>query len=289
MKQAIPFAKMHALGNDFMLLDLIHHPIKIRPVDVRRWAHRHRGIGFDQLLCLEPPRAATADFFMRVYNADGSLAEQCGNGLRCFYVFAHSCGLTGRNPLVIETTERLARVEAANAGQIRGEMGAADPSWQNVLVPALAKQQKKPTRAELANFQVRLNAGEEERISAYPISLGNPHLIVFVASGQRPSVFLGRFGPHLVDHPALQAGANVGFASLADPENMVLCTYERGSGATLACGSNACAAAALAMKVKAAAPDLTVHTQGGKAQIQRRGGRLYMQSRVHLVYRGVLP
>ena len=289
MKQALRFTKMHAVRNDFMLLNMIRHPRVLKSAEVRRWADRQRGIGFDQLLCAEPPRAPTADFFMRVYNADGTSAEQCGNGLRCFYVFVHHQGLTTRNPLIVETEQRLARVEEDNTGQIVAEMEEVDWNWHNILVPPLAEQQKKPNKAEPAYFKVLNHLGKEERISAYPVSLGNPHLIVFTERSQHVPVLLNRFGSALVNHPALKEGANVGFVSLPDPATVVMRTYERGSGATLACGSNACAAAALAMKVKGAASDLTVRTPGGRMRIYRRGRRLVMQSKVHTVYHGCLP
>ncbi len=307
MKIGTPFFKMHTLGNDFMLTDGIRcgalsmpAPMPIQPKIIRSWANRHQGIGFDQLLCAEPPRREDADFFMRIYNADGSEAGQCGNGLRCFYVFVRAVGLTMRDSLAVETAGGLARVEGAGRGNITSYLDKPDMSWQSVFTPGKVRAQKNPTLAESLCLEpdaayppaARQAGAARTKLTVWPVSVGNPHLIVFASQrtgAAGPDAMLAAYGEQLARHPALAAGANVGFVFVADRDNLILRTYERGSGPTLACGSNSCAAAALAMEKRMVRSEVTVHNLGGRALVGCRNKIIYMRSRVHRAYRGILP
>lgn len=217
MSQLIPFTKMHGLGNDFIIVNELTNKIAWQPLTITKLSDRHRGIGFDQLLIIEPSQQA--DFFCRIFNADGSEAEQCGNGLRCVARFIHEEGLKKQTHFAIETKAGVYPVQLENYEHICVTMGA--PQVKNALV------------------EIDVNS----EVTALPISVlsvGNPHAIVKVTSLQ--SAIPTQLGPAIATHRLFPEGANVGFMEVLSPNHIRLRTFERGSGETFACGSNACAA-----------------------------------------------
>ena len=161
----LSFTKMHSLGNDFVLLDGVRRPFHLGRDHIQHLADRHRGIGCDQLIVAEPGQNG-ADFSMRIFNTDGSEAEQCGNGARCFAKFLHDEGLTDQTRLVVDTGSRLIQLEIEDDWQVVVDMGA--PGFEPAALPFDAQDE--------ANVYQLDVAGEMVEISA--ISLGNPHAVL---------------------------------------------------------------------------------------------------------------
>lgn len=213
----IHFSKMHALGNDFMLIDARFQPVDPALLPVSEWADRHTGIGFDQLLLLLPSDKATVA--CRIFNLDGSEAEQCGNGMRCVARYLYDSGHLTQNQLTIETLG--GRVEATFHDQNRIEVNLGvpclQPGWREIVVPA-----------------------SPDTFKVFCLSVGNPHAILQVDSLKDFPVELA--GKQISTHEKFPGGVNVGFVELLNQSTIHLATFERGSGVTLSCGSNACAA-----------------------------------------------
>ena len=311
----IPFIKMHALGNDFVMLDCVRHPKQPNANTIRQLADRNFGIGFDQLLCCEPPHNLDADFFMRIYNADGNEAEQCGNGARCFYHYVRRVGLTAKQEITVQTAKRVislkgikgeksslkvaaykskrAMAAASNILRVRATMGRADFAWSNVLNATISKKQHNPAELQSLELEATLSAGKgsskkknSAKFIAYPLSFDNPHLIIIVSSLEEAERQVHQAGEQLAKHQSLLNGANVGFLVCNSKNKMQLVTYERGAGITLACGSNACAAFAVARQLGLVAPRVTLEMKGGKALLGEEDGGIYMESTVHEVFSG---
>ncbi len=224
----IPFTKMHGTGNDFVVFDAIRHPVVLTPEKVRRLADRHVGVGCDQVLVVESPTKASADFRYRIYNADGGEVEQCGNGARCFAIFVRERGLTDKNEIVVETACGLIRPRLEADGQVSVNMGV--PRLEPGEIPFDA-----PARAPTYDLEVN---GRRVQISA--VSMGNPHAVQIVANVDSAPV--ATEGPLLERHPRFPRRVNAGFMQIVDRSHIRLRVYERGAGETLACGTGACAA-----------------------------------------------
>ena len=191
-------------------------------------ADRRFGIGCDQILLVEPPRLAGTDFHYRIFNADGSEVEQCGNGARCFARFVHDQGLSDKNEIPVETAAGVIRLYLEPDGQIRVDMGLPELTPTHI-----------PFQAELTSSTYALDvAGETLIIGA--VSMGNPHAVLLVEDVATAPV--ARLGSLIETHPRFPKRVNVGFMQKLSPEHIRLRVYERGAGETLACGTGACAA-----------------------------------------------
>lgn len=224
----IYFSKMHGLGNDFVVIDGITQPVTLSEEQVRFLADRRLGVGCDQVLMVAPAGDPAADFRYRIYNADGSEAEQCGNGARCFARFVRRRGLTDKDDIVIEARAGLMRARIEDGNLVTVEMGV--PHFDPGAVPFRAD-------AEADSYTVDVD-GEQVEIGV--LSLGNPHGVLLVEDVTRaPVIELGR---RIESHPRFPQRVNVGFMEVQDRTRVRLRVYERGVGETLACGSGACAA-----------------------------------------------
>ena len=244
--QPIQFCKMHGLGNDFVVIDAIHQSIDIKKLPIQPLAHRHLGIGFDQLLAIEP--STCADFSCRIFNSDGSEAEQCGNGLRCVTRFVHEQGLIKQPSLAIETKAGIFSATILDYDHIQIAMGI--PSWQSQKTYVIALKEHTP-------------------VSATVVSVGNPHAIVRVPALN--NIPITHLGMEISTHPLFPFGTNVGFVEVIQPNHIRLRTYERGSGETYACGSNACAAVVAGISNQWLAHRVEVEFQYGSLQIEWAG------------------
>ena len=271
----LAFIKMQAQGNDFVFLDGIRQELSLGPKEIARITSRHYGVGCDQIICCEPPYDPEADFFMRVYNSDGSTSEQCGNGARCFVQYVRLQGFTNRREIVLETANRnlnakLLKESLPNKKSIvEVGMGVADFAVDKVLSP----KQISSLSAGKGGYHLSLNNGPEEPKlpPAHPVSFGNPHLIYFVKSKEQAKQLCDSYGETLSNHPALINGANIGF--LAGSGTVFnLYTYERGAGMTQACGSNSCAAFAVARKVAEIGKEADIIMRGGKLKLRINPG-----------------
>ena len=237
------FAKMHGLGNDFMVADLLTQSANPSPAQIRAWADRRTGVGFDQFLAVLPPDDPEADFRFRIFNADGSEAEQCGNGARCFARFVVEQRLTPKRQMVLQTAAGNVRATLGAKGRAQVEMGV--PRTEPAAVPfetAFAAAVPARDAAATANggalcYRLRL---DQVLVEVTPVSLGNPHAVVFVDSVADAKV--ADIGAALQRHACFPQQVNVAFLQVVDRRFGCLRVYERGSGETRACGSGACAA-----------------------------------------------
>jgi len=219
---------MHGAGNDFVVLDGVNHPIALTAAVVRHLADRRFGVGCDQVLLVEPATAAGADFRYRIFNADGTEVEQCGNGARCFARFVRAKGLTTKDRIAVDTIGGRIYPYVDGDGGISVDMGT--PHFDPPAIPFTA-----PARAIVYDLDV---TGTTITISA--LSMGNPHAVQIVADVAHAPVALQ--GPLIERHVRFPRGVNAGFMQIVDRNTIRLRVHERGVGETLACGSGACAA-----------------------------------------------
>ena len=226
------FTKMHGAGNDFVVLDLRHGQPLPTPAQSRALADRHVGVGCDQILTIEAPRTAGALARYRIWNADGSTAQQCGNGARCVAAWLVRDGATTDASFDLDSPAGTHRVERVGGDAYEIAMGRAEFAPAAVPLVGFAHEQDA--------YDIDLD-GETVRIGA--VSMGNPHAVIEVDDiGSAP---VERIGRALQAHAAFPQSVNVGFAQVLAPDRIALRVYERGAGETLACGSGACAAVAV--------------------------------------------
>ena len=261
----ILFSKMHGLGNDFVVIDAINQRINGKRLPIKKIADRHFGIGCDQVLLIES--SAHADFLCRIFNSDGSEAEQCGNGLRCVARYVHELGLHASNTLTIETAAGLFPAEIRDYDNICITFPPADlsASTHKFTLPPLAQE-----------------------VTGSALSLGNPHFIIKLSDN--PTITLNQAGFLVSTHSTFPEGANVGFVETVHKDHIRLRTFERGSGETNACGSNACAAVAAGIIDGSLSSSVTVECKYGELVIQWEGAGkpLYMTGPATLVFTGEL-
>lgn len=270
----VEFTKMHGLGNDFMVVDMISQHAFFRPEQVRRLADRRMGIGFDQMLLVEPPSKPDMDFKYRIFNADGSEVEQCGNGARCFAVFVREQGLTDKSVVRVETSNADIELFIQDDGRVRVDMG--EPVLEPDAVPFVADEQH-------ASYQLDL---EDEVFELSAVSMGNPHGVLLVDDVATADV--DRLGPVLESHVRFPNKANIGFMEVVHARFIKLRVFERGSGETLACGTGACAAVVAGIERGLLQSPVEVKLPGGNLNIewQGRGHNLIMVGPAVTVYKG---
>ncbi len=254
---AINFTKMHGLGNDFVVLDAIHQDIDLSSGQVRRLADRRFGIGCDQLLLVERAQHSGVDFRYRIFNADGSEVQQCGNGARCFARFVRDKGLTDKDTIVVETASGLITLYIEADGQVRVNMGKPDFSPQ--ILPFLAESPQLVYELEIGGELLPIGA----------VSMGNPHAVMQVEDVDKAPV--GELGPKIESHPRFPERVNVGFMQVLDRAAIRLRVYERGAAETLACGTGACAAVAVGRRWGLLGDEVSVSLPGGELTIRWRG------------------
>ena len=254
----LKFSKMHGLGNDFMVIDLVTQAGHIRPQRVRELADRNFGVGFDQLLIVEQPTRPEVDFRYRIFNADGSEVENCGNGARCFARFVYDQRLTGKHDIRVETAAGLMDLHLTEDRQVMVDMGR--PVLDPQLIPFDA--------AEYApEYEVNIEGIGPLTLGA--VSMGNPHAVIRVDDVDSAPV--ADWGPLIEPHPLFPRKVNVGFMQVVDEHHIRLRVYERGTGETLACGTGACAAVVSGQLRGWLQPGVTVSLPGGELFIEWDG------------------
>lgn len=254
----LKFSKMHGLGNDFVVIDGMRQYVNFTPEQIRALGDRHTGIGFDQLLLVEPPEAPGADFRYRIFNADGGEVEQCGNGARCFVRFVHDQGLTDKNAIVVETKRGLIHPRLEADGLVTVDMG--QPSFTPAEIPF-------ESDTDAAEQSLVLPDGTMLTIGA--VSMGNPHAVTVVADVDTAPV--GVQGPQVENHGRFPQRVNAGFMQIVDRHTIRLRVYERGAGETLACGTGACAAVVSGIRRGLLDSPVRVQTRGGDLKIAWAG------------------
>lgn len=255
--KGLRFTKMHGLGNDFMVIDLINQSHTLDPNEVARWADRRTGIGFDQMLVVSESPQPEVDFRYRIFNSDGSEVEQCGNGARCFARYVQEKGLTDKNPIVVETSSGIISLDVKENGDVTVNMGA--PIFEPAQIPLAFA-----TRQPLYPFSVA-----DHSYDLQAVSMGNPHGVLKVDSVDSAPV--ESLGPSLEIHPLFPNRANIGFMEIVDPQHIRLRVFERGVGETKACGTGACAAAVAAIQQQWVQSPVSVSLPGGNLLIEWQG------------------
>ena len=251
------FTKMHGLGNDFMVIDLVTQHAQLSPRLIRQWSDRHTGIGFDQLLVVEPPGQPDVDFRYRIFNADGSEVEQCGNGARCFARFVQDKRLTAKSDIHVETAGGLITLSVRDDGQVTVNMGA--PRFAPADIPFQAEQEALTYALEV----------EGRLYDVAAVSMGNPHCVTLVSDiDQLP---LAQIGPAFENHPRFPRRVNAGFMQIIDRHRARLRVFERGVGETQACGTGACAAAVAGIRTGHLVSPVGIELPGGTLHIEWAG------------------
>jgi len=274
---AIQFTKMQGLGNDFMVVDAINQRVEFSTEQVQKWADRHFGIGFDQLLIVEAATQEQVDFRYRIFNADGSEVEQCGNGARCFARFVYDRGLTEKTEIVVETASGIIVLYVEDQGLVKVNMG--QPNFEPSSLPF-------ETEGKAAEYPLQVN-GETLLMGA--VSMGNPHVVLPV--DDIDSAPVETFGAAVESHPRFPERVNVGFAQGVDRQHIRLRVYERGAAETLACGTGACAAMCVLRNWGQVDDDVRVSLPGGDLFIQWDGkpdSVVWMTGPAMTVFEGVI-
>ncbi|MEO3433386.1 diaminopimelate epimerase [Inquilinus sp. CAU 1745] len=269
--EPLPFLKMHGLGNDFVVLDARERPIALTETAVRAIADRRLGVGFDQLIVMEPS-ADGADLFMRIRNADGGEVSACGNASRCVasLVMAEKGARTAR----IDTASGLLECAADERG-VTVDMGPARLDWRDI-----------PTAeaCDTLNMPVSLD-GLSDPVG---VNMGNPHAVFFVPDAE--AVALEQVGPALETHPFFPERANIEMVHALGPDRLRMRVWERGVGITQACGTGACAVAVAAVRRGVTGRAVEVVLDGGSLDIlwREEDGHVLMTGPVATSFRGVL-
>ena len=251
------FTKMQGLGNDFVVFDAIHQQVDLTGAQCRHIADRHFGVGCDQLLLVEPARMAGSDFHYRIFNADGSEVEQCGNGARCFARYVRDRGLTEKDVITVGTLSGIITLYLQEDGSVKVNMGV--PELEPANIPFVAEQ-------SAISYAIEVGA---EILMLGAVSMGNPHAVLTVADVDTAQV--ERIGPLLERHPRFPHRVNVGFMQVCSPQKIRLRVFERGSGETLACGSGACAAVVSGRRQGLLSDTVEVSLAGGDLRIEWQG------------------
>ncbi|MDX1451295.1 MAG: diaminopimelate epimerase [Oleiphilaceae bacterium] len=253
----INFTKMHGLGNDFMVVDTITQHAHFRPEQIRKLADRNMGVGFDQLLLVEPPGKPDVDFRYRIFNADGSEVEQCGNGARCFAVYVKEKKLINTSRIRVQTMKGDIELNINEDGRVLVDMGP--PVFEPKLIPFVAEQEDRVYAVEVGDETVHLSA----------VSMGNPHAVLLVDDVRAAPV--ETLGSAIEQHARFPERVNVGFMEVVHRRFIKLRVFERGVGETLACGTGACAAAVAGIQRGLLETPVEVKLPGGNLLIDWAG------------------
>ena len=278
---------MHGLGNDFVVIDAIHQQVDLSAEQVRFIADRRFGVGCDQLLLVERSETDQVDFKYRIFNADGSEVEQCGNGARCFARFVYARKLTDKRTIAVETHSGVISLQITEDDLVTVGMG--QPDFNPAALPFIPAGDDSVQDNRYTLFiREQENAPEsKQQVEFSAVSMGNPHITLKVENLDRYPV--QETGGILESHSAFPNRVNVGFMQIIDNEHIRLRVYERGSGETLACGTGACAAVANGISRGWLAPKVEVMLPAGSLYIQwQPGGQhtLMMTGPASFVYEG---
>jgi diaminopimelate epimerase len=270
----LEFTKMHGLGNDFIVFEAPDPAAVPEAAQLRRLADRHTGIGFDQALVITPRRRDDTLAFYRIFNADGSEVEQCGNGARCIAEWLRLAGRGGSGEFTLDSPGGIVAARLREPGVVAVDMGV--PDFAPRALPFTAGAEAGSYSLEAAGQRVEFGA----------VSMGNPHVVISVPDvAQAPVATLG---PALESHAAFPRRVNVGFMQVIDDAHILLRVFERGVGETRACGTGACAAVAVGRKAGRLAGQVEVRLPGGALSIAwpGPGAHLWMTGPAEVSFRG---
>jgi diaminopimelate epimerase len=272
----IEFLKMQGLGNDFLVFDApaAAAGARLDSSKLRALADRRTGIGFDQALMLEKPRDAVSRVFYRVFNSDGTEVEQCGNGARCIAALLYARAPEMGRDFAMGSVAGVVRARVADDGMVSVDMGVPDFDPRSLPMDAAA---------EAPRYTLHVDGADVE-IGA--VSMGNPHAVLQVPDVKTAP--LERFGPSIENHARFPKRANVGFMQIVDRGHIRLRVHERGVGETLACGTGACAAVAVGMRLGLLDDEVRVDLPGGTARVSwaASGEHLWLTGPAATVFSG---
>lgn len=275
---SIGFTKLHGLGNDYLFIDCTEREVDDPAGLSRAMSHRHLGVGADGIILILPGEDG-AEFRMRMFNADGSEAETCGNGIRCFAKYVFERGMTDKTELVIDTLAGpnavVLKVDNGVVASVRSNMG--EPRFDRVEIPMAGP----PGRVIEEPLDL---PGESLEVTC--VNIGNPHAVIFVEDAAAAPV--SEVGPKVENHPAFPQRTNVEFVSIEDRKNIVMRIWERGSGITMASGSGSCGAALASMITDRVDRRVNVHLVYGALTIEwAEDGSVYQEGPATEVFSGV--
>ncbi len=276
---SINYTKMHGLGNDYLFIETEKNAIEDPAELSRRMSHRHLGAGADGIILIMPGDAA--EFSMRIFNADGSEAETCGNGIRCFAKYVYERGLTDKTEFVIDTLGGPNRValecDNGKVVSVRSNMGR--PKFERSEIPMEGPP------GQVIEEALEL---DDEVVKVTCVNVGNPHAVVFTEDATK--IDLAKIGPKIENHPKFPERTNVEFVNVIDRENIVMRIWERGSGITMASGSGSCGAALASMITGRVERKVQVHLVFGQLGVEWAGdGDVYQEGPATEVYTGAWP
>ena len=272
----LQFAKMHGLGNDFVVFDAINQDVCLSREQLCWIADRRLGVGCDQVLVVRPASQPGVDFDYQVFNRNGEEAEQCGNGARCIGKFLRHSNLVHKNTVSIKTVSGIYRISLREDDLVTVDMG-----------PPEFEPEKIPFGAERTCTSYMLEVGEQQ-VEIGAVSMGNPHAVMQVDSVEHAPV--STLGPEIESHPMFPRKANVGFMQILDSQNIALRVFERDAGETSACGTGACAAVAVGQSRNLLDTRVSVQLPGGHLLIECDGPDqpVFMTGPAALSYEGSL-
>ncbi|MDG1444743.1 MAG: diaminopimelate epimerase [Methylophilaceae bacterium] len=247
------FTKMQGAGNDFVVVDGYTKPVQLSSTQIQQIANRFFGVGCDQLLIVEKTATPDVDFRYRIFNADGSEVQQCGNGARCFVRFVVDKRLTNKESIAVETASGIITLMLEENGQVTVNMGP--PNFDPQSLPFLRETQALQYSLALKETAINISA----------VSMGNPHAVVVVDDVNTAPVV--EIGAEIESHPHFPQHVNAGFMQVIHPHEIKLRVYERGSGETLACGTGACAAVVSGIQLNLLRSPVLVNMRGGQLNI----------------------
>ena len=271
------FTKMHGIGNDYVYVNCFEESVK-NPAEVSKFvSNRHFGIGSDGLILISP--SATADFRMNIYNADGSQAEMCGNGIRCVAKYVYDYGLTDKTEISVETLAGIKylrlQVENGKVASVEVNMGA--PILEPKEIPVAVEE------SPVVNVPVEVK-GKIYHMTC--VSMGNPHAIIFMNNVK--DLDIEAIGPYFENHTVFPKRTNTEFVEVLDRNTVNMRVWERGSDETLACGTGACATTVACILNDKTENEVTVHLLGGDLKIRwdREANQVYMTGPATVVFDG---
>ena len=270
----LKFTKMHGAGNDFIVVDATRAPLALDTGAIRRLSDRHTGVGFDQMLVVEPARHPDTDFYYRIFNADGGEVSQCGNGARCFVRYVHDKGLSAKKAIRVETRSGIIEPRLEADGRVTVNMGV--PIFEPARIPFSAERRA-------ATYALEVD-GRNLEISA--VSMGNPHAVQVVTDVDAAPV--ANDGPLIERHSRFPERVNAGYMQIVDRSHIKLRVFERGAGETLSCGTGACAAIVAGVARGLLDSPVKVDTRGGVLEIAWPGEAqpVFMTGPAQSVYEG---
>ena len=275
----LEFVKMHGAGNDFIMINCLKNKVSISGKLTKKLCNRHKGIGADGIISILPAENNNNDFKMRIFNSDGSEAEMCGNGIRCFAYYLYSQNITTQKKLNVETKAGIIKPEIKSDnnknGLVRVNMG--QPKFKAEQIPAIVKDDTD----YIQDYKLQVN-GNTFTINC--VSMGNPHSIIF--NKKIDNLNLRKWGKKIENHPMFPEKTNVEFVQIYDRSNINIKVWERGAGITMACGTGACASVAAGIKNNLLDSRVKVSLPGGDLFIDWSSEDIFMTGPAKIVFSG---